>query len=135
MALHNIPEGFAIASAFAASPALGWLVTTSIAIQDVPEGLVASAPLACCGVSQKRSIFWGVFSGFAEFVAAIFGFIFLSIIGTLVPFALSFSAGAMAYVVVFELLPDALKGPMRNLSAITFIFGIVFAVVLASFFA
>jgi len=135
MTLHNVPEGFAIASAFAASPGLGWLVTTSISIQDIPEGFVASAPLACCGVSHKQSIFWGVFSGFAEFIAAIFGYLFLSALGTLVPFALSFSAGAMSYVVVFELLPDALRGPMRNVSAISFLFGIVFAFGLASFFA
>lgn len=127
MTLHNVPEGFAIASAFAVSPALGWLVTTSISIQDIPEGLVASAPLACCGVSHKRSVFWGVFSGFAEFVAAIFGYLFLSLVCALVPFALSFSAGAMTYVVFFELLPDALRGPMRNMSILAFLFGIAAA--------
>ena len=59
--LHNIPEGFAIASAFAASNPLGWLVSVSIAVQDFPEGLIVSAPLAAYGVSRKKSVFWGVF--------------------------------------------------------------------------
>jgi len=70
--LHNIPEGFAIASAFAGSNTLGWLVTSSIALQDIPEGMIVSAPLVCCGLSNKRSSFWGIFSGVAEFIAARF---------------------------------------------------------------
>ncbi|MFH2106324.1 MAG: ZIP family metal transporter [Candidatus Micrarchaeota archaeon] len=105
--LHNIPEGFAIASAFAGSTPLGWLVTAAIAIQDIPEGFVISGPLACFGINTKKSVLWGVFSGFVEFMAAIFGYMFLSLATTTTPFALAFSAGAMTYVAFIELLKDA----------------------------
>ena len=72
--LHNIPEGFAIASAFAASPSLGWLVAVSIALQDFPEGLLVSAPLQAYGIKTHHSVFFGVLSGVVEFAAAIIGF-------------------------------------------------------------
>jgi len=122
--IHNIPEGFAIASAFAGSPALGWLVASSIALQDVPEGLLASAPLACYGVKTKNSFFWGVFSGFVEAMAAVVGYLFLSIVVIATPLGLAFSAGAMAFVVVFELLPDAFKVDDKHISALLFALGI-----------
>ncbi|MFA6213648.1 MAG: ZIP family metal transporter [Candidatus Micrarchaeia archaeon] len=107
--IHNIPEGFAIASAFAASPSLGWLVAGTMAIQDFPEGLIVSAPLAAYGIGAHRSFFWGAFSGFVEFLAAIVGFLFLSAVAAATPFALSFSAGAMVFVTFSELLPDSLR--------------------------
>jgi ZIP family zinc transporter len=111
--IHNIPEGFAVASAFAGSPALGWLVTMSIALQDIPEGLIVSAPVAGYGVATRHSFAWGVFSGVVEFAAAILGFLFLRVVAPCTPWALGFSAGAMAYVVLSELLPDAMQAENR----------------------
>lgn len=107
--LHNVPEGFAIASAFAASPSLGWLVAGSIALQDVPEGAVVSVPVACYGVNARRSFGMGVLSGVVEFFAAVVGFVFLNAVSPLIPFALAFSGGAMAHVALFELFSDAWK--------------------------
>jgi ZIP family zinc transporter len=129
--IHNIPEGFAIASAFAGSSPLGWLVTTSIALQDIPEGLMISTPLACYGLDTRRCFGWGAFSGVVEFVAAVVGYLFLSTVKGVTPFALSFSAGAMSYVVLFELLPDAFNGN-RHIAAISFIAGIAVAFGLAT---
>jgi zinc transporter, ZIP family len=117
--IHNIPEGFAVASAFAGAaavggaPALGWLVTMSIALQDIPEGLIVSAPVAAYGVATHHSFAWGVFSGVVEFGAAILGYLFLRLISPCTPWALGFSAGAMAYVVLSELLPDAMLAENR----------------------
>ncbi|MCX8197840.1 MAG: ZIP family metal transporter [Candidatus Micrarchaeota archaeon] len=105
--LHNIPEGFAIASSFASSSQLGWLVSLSIAAQDFPEGLVVSAPLIAYGVRKKDSILWGSFSGAVEAAAAALGYAALSAVSAIAPLALSFSAGAMVFVTLFELLPDA----------------------------
>ena len=133
--LHNIPEGFAIASAFAASPSLGWLVAVSIAIQDFPEGLMVSAPLSAYGVKSNHSFLWGVFSGFVEFAAAIAGFVFLSAIRAVTPFALAFSAGAMSYVTAFELLPDAFSDRGKAEPLLAFIFGIAIAFALSWSFA
>ena len=129
--LHNIPEGFAIASAFAASPPLGWLVAGTIAIQDFPEGLIVSAPLAAYGMGGKHSFFWGAFSGFVEFLAAIVGFLFLSTVAAATPFALAFSAGAMAFVTFSELMPDAFRAGDKKQVAIVFLAGVALACALS----
>lgn len=122
--LHNIPEGFAIASAFSDSASLGWLVALSIAVQDFPEGLIVSMPAVCYGTTTRRSFIWGAFSGVVEFAAAIAGFFFLSTLAGATPFALGFSAGAMFYVVLFELLPDVIHGDSRQKAAVAFIAGV-----------
>ena len=133
--LHNIPEGFAIASAFAASGPLGWLVAITIAIQDFPEGLIVSAPLMAYGIGARHSFFWGAFSGFVEFLAAIVGFLFLSAVATATPFALAFSAGAMAFVTFSELMPDALRTGDKKSVVLIFILGVVLAFGMALVFA
>jgi ZIP family zinc transporter len=133
--LHNVPEGFAIASAFAGSSPLGWLVAAAIAIQDFPEGFLASGPLASYGMEGKRSVKYGILSGIVEMLAAIIGFIFLSYVTPLVPYALSFAAGAMTYVILVELIPDAfVKGAERR-AAISFILGAGIGFALATLLA
>ena len=132
--LHNVPEGFAIASAFASSPALGWLVTTSIALQDVPEGLVVSAPIASYGMDNRRSFLLGVFSGVVEFAGAILGFLFLSAVAAITPLALSFAGGAMAYVTFFEMLPDAFRAAGAKKAAFWLALGVVLAFAMALLF-
>ena len=129
--LHNIPEGFAIASAFAASSPLGWLVSVSIAVQDVPEGLIVSAPLAAYGVSRKTSVFWGIFSGVVEAAAAVAGFVFIAATASITPLALAFSAGAMAFVTFFELLPDAFSEAKKRMPTIALAAGLVGAALIA----
>jgi zinc transporter, ZIP family len=125
--IHNIPEGLAIASAFATSSTLGWLVTLSISLQDIPEGLIVSAPVACYGVSTQRSFLWGVLSGVVEFAAAIAGFLLLRVVSWATPLALGFSGGAMAYVILSELLPDAMLAESRYAALTAFVIGLVTA--------
>jgi len=125
--LHNIPEGFAIASAFAGSAPLGWIVSISMALQDFPEGLVVSAPLTYYGLGRWRSFLWGAFSGIVEFAAAIAGYAFLNTIRAATPFALGISAGAMTYLVLFELLVESFKGKISRGSALSFIAGAAIA--------
>jgi len=132
--IHNIPEGFAIACAFADSTTLGWLVTASIAFQDIPEGMLVSTPLACYGLERRKCVKFGVLSGVVEFAAAILGFLFLSATVKLIPFALAFSAGAMFYVVFEELLPDAFKERPRRAASVSFITGVLAAWAIATLF-
>lgn len=122
--LHNIPEGLAVASAFAESSSLGWLVTLTIALQDIPEGLIVSAPALCYGVTTRRSFGWGVLSGVVEFLAALGGFLFLSAVANATPWALGFSSGAMTYVVLAELLPDILRAGNRQTALALFLVGL-----------
>jgi len=135
IALHNVPEGLAIATAFASSAPLGWFVTTSIAIQDVPEGALVSAPLSAYGLGRRMSFLFGVLSGAAEAGAAIAGYIFLSFFSGLVPVSLAFSGGAMAYVIFVELMPDALENGMERVGALSFAAGAAAAFALASLLA
>ena len=130
--LHNIPEGLAIASAFADSPSLGWLVAISIALQDVPEGMMVSMPAACYGMPEGRSFLWGVWSGVAEFAAAIVGYFCLTALSKATPFALGFSAGAMIYVVLFELLPDVIQSEHPRHGGLAFVAGIAAAYLLSA---
>ena len=132
ISIHNIPEGLAIASAFAGSNSLGWLVTASMALQDIPEGFLVSAPLAAYGVGMAKSLKLGILSGVVEFAAAVAGYFFLSAFAGIVPFALAFSSGAMAYVIFVELLPDAWKEGERRTTLAAFATGASLAFGLAS---
>jgi len=131
IALHNVPEGCAIASAFASSAKLGWLVTATIALQDIPEGVIVSVPLACYGMSKKLAISYGVFSGLVEAAAAVAGFLALNAVTMVVPAALSFSAGAMLYVVLVEMMPEAVKEEQRGAGVVFLLTGFAAAFVLS----
>ncbi|VVC04378.1 Zinc transporter ZupT [Candidatus Bilamarchaeum dharawalense] len=135
IAIHNIPEGFAIAAAFAGSVPLGWFTATSMAIQDAPEGALISAPLICYGLDKKRAVGFGILSGVVEGLAAVIGYLFLTVVLSLVPFALAFSAGAMMYVVLVEIMPDVLREKEKYVGSLVFIIGIVIAFLLAGLFS
>lgn len=113
--LHNIPEGLAVGVAFGAAAA--GMQTASIAgaiilaigigIQNFPEGAAVSIPLRREGVSRLKSFWYGQLSGVVEPAAGVLGAAAVFIIKPLLPYALSFAAGAMIYVVVEELIPEA----------------------------
>jgi ZIP family zinc transporter len=129
--LHNVPEGVAIASAFAGSTQLGWLVAASMSLQNIPEGLLVAAPLSVYGVSRRKSFKYAFLSGAAETVAAVTAFFVLSLAALLVPAALAFSAGAMSFLVLSELLPDAVKRRPHAASAV-FMAGVATALAIAT---
>lgn len=134
IAIHNVPEGFAIAAAFAGSNPLGWFTAISMAIQDAPEGAMISAPLICYGLEKKKAVGFGILSGIVEGIAAIIGYVFLSAIAVLVPFALAFSAGAMVYVVFVEIMPEVFREKQKEVVSLTFLAGAAIAFILAGLF-
>ena len=113
--LHNIPEGLAVGVAFGAvgagipSATLAGAVALAIGIgiQNFPEGAAVSIPLRREGVSRFKSFWYGQLSGLVEPVAGVIGAIAVLSMRPLLPYALSFAAGAMIYVVVEELIPEA----------------------------
>ncbi len=113
--LHNIPEGLAVGVAFGAAGAglggatLGGAVALAIGIglQNFPEGAAVAMPLRGEGLSPLRSFMYGQFSGMVEPIAAIFGAWFVLTMQGLLPYALAFAAGAMIFVVIEELVPEA----------------------------
>lgn len=114
--LHNIPEGLAVGVAFGAanemiSPEAGILAAISVAlgigIQNFPEGAAVSIPLRQEGLSRTKAFMYGQASGLVEPVAGVLGALLVSRVTSILPYALAFAAGAMIYVVVEELIPEA----------------------------
>ena len=111
--LHNIPEGFAVGVAFGAMAnegvtfAAAIVVALGIGIQNLPEGAAVSIPLRKEGYSRRKSFMIGQLSGAVEPVAALLGDYFAMNMAYLLPYTLSFAAGAMIYVVVEELIPES----------------------------
>lgn len=137
--LHNIPEGMAIGVVFAGMLAQSVQITMAgamalslgIAIQNFPEGAVISLPLKSQdGISRKRAFLFGMLSGIVEPIAA-WGTILMSrFVTPLLPYLLAFAAGAMLYVVVEELIPEASEGEHSNLGTIGFAAGFALMMVL-----
>ncbi len=113
--LHNIPEGLAVGVAFGAvaSDLPGSSLTAAIALaigiglQNFPEGLAVSMPLRREGFSKLKSFYYGQLSAVVEPVAGVIGAAFVLLAEPILPYALSFAAGAMIFVVVEELIPES----------------------------
>lgn len=114
IAMHNIPEGMAVGISFAlaarSDPTLlpaAMALALGIGIQNFPEGAAISLPLRQAGMSRKKSFLIGAASGVVEPIAALFTVLAAGTVEPLMPWLLSFAAGAMLYVVVEELIPEA----------------------------
>ena len=114
--LHNVPEGLAVGVAFGAAatadnPTAAILAAVSVAlgigIQNFPEGAAVSIPLRQEGLSRKKAFVYGQASGIVEPIAGVIGALLVTKVELLLPYALAFAAGAMIYVVVEELIPEA----------------------------
>ncbi len=113
--IHNIPEGLAVGVAFGAlaadlpSASLGGAIALAvgIGIQNFPEGTAVSVPLRREGFSRLKSFWYGQLSGLVEPIAGVFGAVAVIFMKPILPYALSFAAGAMIYVVVEELIPES----------------------------
>ncbi len=138
VALHNLPEGMAVGVVLAgfltgeASIALSGVIALAvgIAIQNVPEGAIISAPLRSCGLSRKKSFLYGFLSGVVEPLGALLMLAFVGAMTPALPYILAFAAGAMMYVVVEELIPETQSGKHTNVGAIALAFGFVLMMVL-----
>jgi ZIP family zinc transporter len=136
--IHNLPEGMAVGVVFAgAEGGIGGLslasalaVSIGIAIQNIPEGAIISMPMRAEGNSRWRSFIIGSLSGAVEPIGALAVVLLASLITPALPYFLAFAAGAMFYVVVEELIPEASEGEHSNLSTIGFAFGFVLMMVL-----
>ncbi|MFN8429910.1 MAG: ZIP family metal transporter [Spirosomataceae bacterium] len=124
--LHNIPEGMAVGVAFGAlsqNPSIGMLASAialaiGIGIQNFPEGAAVSVPLRREGFSRWKAFNYGQISGAVEPVAGVIGALLVSYAQPVLPYALSFAAGAMIFVVVEELIPESQSGHETDLSTI-----------------
>jgi ZIP family zinc transporter len=140
--IHNIPEGLAVGVSFGTLKYnknyeifLGALsLAFGIGVQNFPEGLAVSMPLSASGMSKRKSFFYGQLSGIVEPVFSVIGAYLVSIFSKVLPYALSFAAGAMVYVVVEEVIPETQKEKNTDISTISFIFGLLFMLLLDNLF-
>jgi ZIP family zinc transporter len=116
--LHNIPEGLAVGVAFGAvaagseSATLGAAIALALGIglQNFPEGMAVSMPLRREGLSRSKSFWYGQLSGMPEPIAGVLGAVAVIIFRPILPYALSFAAGAMIFVVIEEVVPESQIG-------------------------
>ena len=136
--LHNIPEGMAVGVVYA-----GWLngnssityfgalaLALGIAIQNFPEGAIVSMPLRAEGMPKWKTFVYGVLSGLVEPIGSIITILFATQVVPLLPYFLSFAAGAMMYVVVEELIPEMSEGKHTNIGTVLFSLGFVTMMIL-----
>lgn len=136
--LHNIPEGLAVGVAFGAAAsslheinlASAIALAVGIGIQNFPEGIAISLPLRREGMSMMRSFWFGQLSGMVEPVAGLIGAAAVIKITAMLPYAMSFAAGAMFYVVVEELIPECQREGNTNLPTIAAMLGFVVMMIL-----
>lgn len=134
--LHNIPEGMAVGVTFAGAllgntgitMAGAFALAIGIAIQNFPEGAIISMPLKSEGVSKTKAFLYGTLSGIVEPIGAIITILLTETVVLILPYLLSFAAGAMIYVVVEELIPESQAGEHSNLGTIGV--GIGFAIMM-----
>ncbi|XP_062387297.1 zinc transporter ZIP11 isoform X2 [Sardina pilchardus] len=130
--IHNIPEGLAVGVGFGAIGKTSSATFESarnlaigIGIQNFPEGLAVSLPLKGSGVSTWRSFWYGQLSGMVEPVAGLLGAVSVVLAEPLLPYALAFAAGAMVYVVVDDIIPEAQLSGNGKLASWTSILGFI----------
>ncbi len=138
VALHNLPEGMAVGVVVA-----GWLtgnesisyaaaiaLSLGIALQNLPEGAIISMPLKSNGMKRGKAFVYGAISGAVEPLGAVVTILLANLVVPILPYLLSFSAGAMLYVVVEELIPEMSEGEHSNIGTIFFAVGFTLMMVL-----
>lgn len=136
--MHNIPEGMAVGVIFAGAASGSQGVTSAgalalalgIAIQNFPEGAIISMPLKNSGLSKNKSFLYGMLSGVVEPIGAGITVLMSSFVVPILPYLLAFASGAMVYVVVEELIPEASQGHHSNIATIGFAIGFVVMMIL-----
>ncbi|MSS62417.1 ZIP family metal transporter [Velocimicrobium porci] len=136
--LHNIPEGMAVGVVFAGlvtdnvliSATGAFALSIGIAIQNFPEGAIISMPLKSQGLSKAKAFGYGTLSGIVEPIAGVITILLTGLIVPVLPYLLAFAAGAMIYVVVEELIPEAQEGEHSNIGTIGVAIGFVLMMIL-----
>lgn len=131
--LHNIPEGLAVGVLFGGVAAgipeatIGGAVVLAIGIglQNFPEGIAVAMPLRRMGLSRRKSFFYGQASAIVEPIAGVVGALAVTTFTPILPYALAFAAGAMIFVVVEEVIPEAQQNKSSDIATLGFIGGFI----------
>ena len=129
-AIHNLPEGLAAGVSFGQdSPRDTLIIAGSIALQNIPEGMVVIPPLISAGASRVRAFLIAAATGLSELIGTFLGYLFVGISRSILPFALAYAAGTMLYVIAGDMLPKTHTGAYRGRSTYAFLLGFALMVV------
>ena len=136
--IHNIPEGMAVGVVFAGvivgnsnvTLAGAFALAIGIAVQNIPEGAIISLPLRSEGMARGKAFVCGILSGIVEPIAALITIALMSLVVPILPYLLSFAAGAMIYVVVEQLLPEACEERCSDIGIWGFAIGFMIMMVM-----
>lgn len=136
--IHNIPEGLAVGVTFGAlanhstSAAIIGAISLAVGIglQNIPEGAALSIPIRADGKSRAKAFYWGAMSAIVEPIGAVFGAALVMIMMPILPYALSFAAGAMIFVVVEELIPESQTNGNTDMATLGLMLGFVIMMVM-----
>lgn len=118
MTVHSFSEGVGVGVSFGGGQELGGLITTAIAVHNIPEGLAISLVLVPRGTPPWRAGLWSIFSSLPQPLMAVPAFLFVTFFEPFLPVGLGFAAGAMIWMVFAELVPDALEATSRHAAAL-----------------
>ena len=130
MTVHSFSEGVAVGVAFGGAATLAAVITLAIAVHNVPEGLAISAVLRPQGISVLGCAGWSIVSSLPQPLMAVPAFLFVETVAPALPYGLGFAAGAMIFMVLVELLPEAYeharKAAVASLVSLTLIAMVLF---------
>ena len=130
IALHNLPEGFAVGSGFQASVSLGTTITAVIIIHDIPEGIAMALPMKTGGYSRSKALIYTILSGIPMGIGALLGAILGGLSDFFIGACLGFAAGAMLYIVYVNLVPESKKIYLGRFSSIGNLLGIICGIII-----
>ncbi|WP_174731903.1 ZIP family metal transporter [Mesobacillus harenae] len=124
--LHNLPEGLSVGVSYGAGAEnLGAIIALAIGLQNAPEGFLVAIYLVSQKVSRITALIIATLTGLVEIVTGALGYVLASEVDMLVPYGLSFAAGAMLFVIYKELIPDSQEGVNKRFPTYAFIIGLI----------
>lgn len=130
IALHNLPEGFAVGSGFQASISLGTTITAVIIMHDIPEGIAMALPMKSGGYSGSKAFFYTLLSGVPMGIGAFLGAVLGGLSDYFIGACLGFAAGAMLYIVYVNLVPESKKIYLGRFSSVGNLLGIICGIII-----
>lgn len=131
IAVHNLPEGIAAGVGFGTGNTADALtIAGSIALQNIPEGMVIIAPMLSVGISRSKTLSIAIITGVIEIFGTIFGYFFVTLSNSILPFVLSFAGGTMIYVICSDMIPETQSNYKKQSSSYALIFGFCLMIIL-----
>jgi len=134
IAIHNLPEGFAVGAGFMRSAQFGIFIAVAILLHNIPEGIATALPLCQGGVRKRDALRMSILSGLVEPLGALLAAGFLELFDGLLPGALAFAGGVMVFITLDELIPAAREHGHHHITAVGIILGAMFVFILSGLF-